>query len=162
MSLFPDPDYIWRETFFVCLPSRYRPTEEALRAVVSELPFPVTVLDVQYDDAGQVREFPVIAEGAGAGFNIVYSPPEDEADDRTIERLLLDTTLFSAGQAGSSRERLIRCDARLDVYHFERATLAAADTDDEVFDPGPVLSVLSQLAKVCHGVAIDPQANAIL
>ena len=59
--------------------------------------------------------------------------------------------------------RLAKCDARLDVYHFERITfLADEDEEEEFLDPGSLLIVLEKLAELCDGVAIDPQTGSVL
>jgi hypothetical protein len=56
-------------------------------------------------------------------------------------------------------EYLLKCNARLDVYHFQHVDDAE---DDDGLDPGSLLLVMGKLSKLCHGVSIDPQSGALL
>ena len=55
-------------------------------------------------------------------------------------------------------------DARLDVMHFERVSTDSFDDNDEEFaagalDPGSLLNVVEALAKLTHGLPIDPASG---
>ncbi len=47
------------------------------------------------------------------------------------------------------------------MLHFEQVA-AEDEEDEEMLDPSALLLVLGALAKICHGVAIDPQAGTFL
>ena len=60
-------------------------------------------------------------------------------------------------------DRLKSCDARFDIYHFEQVVLPDGEEDDEGFlDPGALLIVLQHIAKLCHGVGVDPQSGTLV
>ena len=66
-------------------------------------------------------------------------------------------------------KRLRRYDGRFDVLHFEQITdLPNNETEeeveepDELLDPGVLLAVLGELAKLTGGVAVDPQSGTLL
>ena len=59
-------------------------------------------------------------------------------------------------------ERLPECSARLDIYHFERTVYPEADDEDDLMDPGALLSVLQRLAELCEGIPVDPQSGILL
>ncbi len=58
-------------------------------------------------------------------------------------------------------KQLPQFDARFDVLHFEQIALED-DDEDELLDPGSLLLVLSALARLTKGVALDPQSGAVL
>lgn len=70
-----------------------------------------------------------------------------------------------------TRNILKRSDSRVDILHFEKTTdkkhefdLFGSEDDDliEEFDPSGLLTLIDQLVKTSHGVAIDPQTGVTL
>ena len=60
-------------------------------------------------------------------------------------------------------QRALAANARFDIYHFEEIGDSFLDNEeDEILDPATLLLVLGRLARLCHGVGIDPQAGAVL
>ena len=64
-------------------------------------------------------------------------------------------------------KRLRRYDGRFDVLHFEQVSdlpdnEAEEEEPDELLDPGALLAVLGELAKLTGGVAVDPQSGTLL
>ena len=59
-------------------------------------------------------------------------------------------------------EKIARCDARLDVLHFEQLVDNDDEEPEEMLDPSALLIVLNGLAKLTGGVALDPQAGTLL
>jgi hypothetical protein len=61
-------------------------------------------------------------------------------------------------------KRIRECDARFDVLHFEQVPEFDSEDEelDEMLDPTALLLVLNALARIADGVAIDPQAGAVL
>ena len=59
-------------------------------------------------------------------------------------------------------ERLKRLDGRFDVLHFEQMTDADEEEPDEMFDPSSLLILLDALVELTGGIAVDPQAGAML
>ena len=60
-------------------------------------------------------------------------------------------------------KRLKEYDGRFDVLHFEQiGDSADEDESDELLDPGALLAVLDELARITGGIAVDPQSGTIL
>ena len=57
-------------------------------------------------------------------------------------------------------QRLTEWNARFAVYHFEQVVDDLAE--DEIIDPGSLLLVLEKLARLCHGVGVDPQSGSLV
>ena len=81
--------------------------------------------------------------------------------------LLIAELLKTASTEEEKRRirQLAEYPCRFDVYHFEQLVFVGrenADDEDDFMDPGALLIVMEKIAKLCHGVVVDPQANAIL
>ena len=154
MSLFENSDYRWRETCFVMLPTNARPQVDAIR-----------------DQLGSVFEIgEVESDGGGLVTMTLYSPNDFSAMDVCYvegEEVLeqMEDLLNELKQGAIDPEELSKLPeianstARIDVLHFERVM---AGTDEEFLDPGSLLLVLEQLAKICDGIGVDPQSGTIL
>ena len=63
-------------------------------------------------------------------------------------------------------DQLPEMNARIDLMHFEQLTFSFSDDDEDaaegMFDPSALILVLEELAKICHGVPVDPQSGAIM
>ena len=60
-------------------------------------------------------------------------------------------------------KRIKEYDGRFDVLHFEQVGDSADEDDaDELLDPGALLAVLEELARITGGIAVDPQSGTIL
>ena len=89
-----------------------------------------------------------------------------ETGDAVIEQSAELAKQLKGDVTPDQLKRLLRADARLDVMHFERVSADSFDDDDEEFatgalDPGSLLNVVEALAKLTHGLPIDPASGAI-
>ena len=74
----------------------------------------------------------------------------------------IQTEFRSITLAGDDMEKLKQiseCDARFDIYHFEQCELGG---EEEMLDPGGLLIVLETVARLCDGVGLDPQSQALM
>jgi hypothetical protein len=55
---------------------------------------------------------------------------------------------------------LQQCDARFDIFHFEH--VASDGEDEDGLDPGSLIIVLKRLARLCHGIGVDPQSGTLM
>ena len=162
MSLFADGRYQWRETYFVLFDRQQRPNGLEVRSVLSELAPKVEVLEVQSTDEGLFESMTLLAHADAAGMDVSYV----EGDE--VKEQIAELKKEWKGQALSSDEkakveRALRATARLDVYHFEELGDDFLEEEEEDhLDPAALLTVLSKLARMCHGVAVDPQSGTVL
>ena len=106
----------------------------------------------------------------------LLSPDDNTAMDITFmsgeevaESLVeLNTELKKTTLDPDQQEKAVQlagCDARFDVFHFERLTFEfdeSEEEEDEFMDPGALLIVLERMAEICQGVAVDPASNSLL
>jgi hypothetical protein len=158
MSLFENGQYRWRETYFVLFRKARRPSAASLEKALLELGNGYRVTDVGCTDSGAFESLTVESLLDFAAMDISYISGEEVREQVTeIVAELRHEKLSQRAQA--QVKALAECDARFDVYHFQRLVAEAnnADDDDEFLDPGSLLQVLQTLARLCHGVGIDSQ-----
>ncbi|MCR9116134.1 MAG: hypothetical protein NXI22_04195 [bacterium] len=155
MSLFEQADkYQWRDTWFVWLSSGNRPTAAAVEAALADDNGRHTVENVLADEDGIFESLTIFAAHDGAAMDISVLHGED------IAEAAVDFASEAAADDEDEEEqirKLMLCDARFEVYHFEEIAEAGADS----IDPGALLIVLETLAELCDGVATDPQSGSL-
>ena len=159
MSLFENPAYRWRETYFVLFESEHRPSVEALEKGLDQLETNYQVQEIRDDGAGQMESLTLISPSDFAAMDITFLSGEEiplQVDELKQE---LDFSSFTDEEQDKAA-RLDACDARFDVFHFEK--LEAIDEEDGFLDPGALLNVLECLAALCDGVVIDPQSGGFV
>jgi hypothetical protein len=162
MSLFENNHYRWRETYFVLFNHKHRPSLDAMKATVKQLGKRYELTEIRVDTEGRLESLTLNAPYDYAAMDITYITGEDVAEQ------VAELTRDMKGMALTPEEklklkRLPDCDARFDVYHFEQIVDDEEATEEEEFlDPGALLIVLESLAKLCHGVGIDPQSGAVM
>lgn len=162
MSLFENEEYRWRDTYFVLFHAQHRPSAgETLKALETLGPR-FQVQETRCDEDGRFESLTLISPDDFSAMDISFITG-DEVEEQ------VDTLLKGGKDKELTKEEqhkwkaLKGCDARFDVYHFERIVLSEEDDEDEGFlDPGGLLIVLACLSKLCHGVSIDPQAGTVL
>jgi hypothetical protein len=158
MSLFEDNAYHWRETYFILFERKHRPSAAALRGALSELGSRLEFRGEQADPKGPFESLTVLAPSDAAGMDLTYISGEEVQEQiAELKKEFRGTKLTENEQAKFNY--LLTCNARLDVYHFQHVDDAE---DDDGLDPGSLLLVMGKLAKLCHGVSVDPQSGAIL
>jgi hypothetical protein len=164
MSLFANEQYRWRETYFVLFKEARRPTVADLKKMLHGLGAGHQVADISVDDEGNLESLTVVSPADFSGMDITYVTGEEVREQ--VGEITADLRGASLTKEEKAKlKRLADCDARFDVYHFGR--ISDDDTDDspdedEFVDPGSLLLVLGRLARLCDGVAFDPQAGTVL
>ncbi|MCA9188786.1 MAG: hypothetical protein R3E01_23930 [Pirellulaceae bacterium] len=162
MSLFENPEYQWRETFFVFFDHQRRPRATELQAELGKLNDRFVITNVQADGEGRIDSLTVVSPEDYAAMDVSCISGEEVREQ--IPEISRDLRRSLASKDDNSKlEQLKTCDARLDIFHFEQQTYRDdGDYDDEIMDPGGLLIVLEQLGRLCQGVVVDPQSGAIL
>ena len=164
MSLFENDEYRWRETYFVMMKGDARPTGDSVQSTLKQLNRRYELSDPRTNGAGELESMTLQSPDDNAAMDISYIEGE-EVTDQIAE--MIDDMKRSASndtERGLVR-RLPECDARLEVYHFEKLTFIGGDDEfdeDEFLDPGSLLIVLEKLAELCHGVPVDPQTGSVV
>ncbi|MGQ9504264.1 MAG: hypothetical protein ACUVQR_05100 [Thermogutta sp.] len=165
MSMFQDSHYHWRETCFVYFSRENRPTLQKVLKTLGAVGPQYRIMNAQADSAGRFESITIIAPDAFSALDICYlEGPEiqEEVEKQVKELLASDLTATEQKQLN----KLKRCDARLDVFHFERLMEEDEEEEDDdlgdYFDPSALIIVLEALSKLTRGIAIDPQSGILL
>jgi hypothetical protein len=163
MSLFADNRYQWRETYFVFFEDKHRPTAGAVEKVLAELGSKIELSDSVPDDDGLLESLTILAHSDSAGMDVIYVDGDEVQEQLTELKREWKGQMLAAGDR-SLFDRLSKCNARYDVFHFEELGDSFLDENDDegALDPATLLLVLAKLAKLCHGIAIDPQSGPLV
>lgn len=159
MSLFGNDEYQWRETYFVMFRQTDRPSADDVVASLSQASDRHVVTDVQADDKGRFESLTLHSPDDCSAMDITYVIGEEVAEQiEELSREIAKSTLTEEGRKVLAR--LQQCDARFDVFHFEH--VAAQGEDEEGLDPGSLIIVLKRLARLSHGIGVDPQSGTLM
>jgi hypothetical protein len=160
MSMFENPAFRWRETYFVLFKSTDRPSLKKVEHALTKLDARYELVSPLADEDDHFESVTLISPDDYAALDICYTEGDDVFDQvQQLREEIRPADLSPAARADFGRLGL--CNARFDVLHFEQVA-DDAEEEEEMLDPGSLLLVLGALAKICHGVAIDPQAGTIL
>ena len=160
MSLFESSEYQWRETYFVLFDEASRPDAEALKSALQSVREKYDVSEVR-EEEGEVASMTLISPYDFSAMDISYVHGEDVTSQ--VDELLSQINTSDLTDEEKRKVSLIPgFNARFDIYHFEKMMIDSAPEEDEFLDPGALLIVLEQLAKLCNGVGVDPQSGAIM
>lgn len=161
MSTFENSDYHWRETYFILFESSRRPTQEQVEAALAGLGKRYELTNQRSEDEGLFGSLTVVSHDDFAALDISYLEGEEVRE--VVEQMVQELKPLAKTEAEKARlKRLMRCDARFDVLHFEHVLAEGDpdDADDDLLDPTALLVVMETLTKLCGGLAIDPQSGA--
>ena len=164
MSLFENDEYQWRETYFILFDEAKRPLATEMQRRLKKLDPRYEVRDVRADEQGRFESLTLFSPDDYAAMDISFLCG-DEVVEQTAA-LIGELLKVASGDDEKRRIRQLaqrRC--RFDVYHFEQLVFVGRESDedeDDFMDPGALLIVMEKIAKLCDGVVVDPQANAIL
>ena len=159
MSLFENGNYRWRETFFVLLKQEHRPAAQDFADAIARLGDRYEVSQLQVSQDGSLESMTLYSPDDFAAMDISYVADED------VRAHILELTgeleaLELTEEERQKLDRVAECDARYDIYHFERLT--GDSEEDDFLDPGALLIVLDHLAELCQGIGIDPQSGTVI
>lgn len=161
MSLFANDQFRWRETYSVLFREADRPSAALLRETLEGLGEAYEVTDVTTDESGQVESLTVLAPADFAGLDLSYVSGEEVQEQ--IDELKAERKAVPLSKKQQAKlQRLLECDARFDIFHFQQIVGDDVADEDEFMDPGSLIAVLKSLAQLCHGVSIDPQTGALM
>jgi hypothetical protein len=162
MSLFENEEYRWRDTYFVLFQARHRPTAGEMLQAIETLGPRFQVQETRCDDEGRFESLTLISPDDFSAMDLSFVAGEEVEEQ--VAGLLKSSKMDQLTKDEQHKWKLLKgCDARFDIYHFERIVLSEDDDEDEGFlDPGGLLIVLECLAKLCRGVSIDPQSGTVL
>lgn len=156
MSLFEDPLFQYQETYFLFFEKSKAPKASAIREAIEKLGsrFDLENLTEQ-DDVFEAMT--VTSEHDFAGMDVIYVEGEEvQAQIAELQEKFKTTTVTK--DEIDKLAILPRCDARFDIFHFERLSGDA----EEILDPGALLKVLGALGKLTGGIAIDEQTPSLM
>ncbi len=157
MSLFENGQYHWRETYFVLFKEQDRPSAERVKEELGTLSSRFEFSNFAIDEDGQFESVTLISHHDSAAMDITYVSGEEVSDQvRQLGVDLKNATLTNEEMVKVAK--LLKCDSRFDVYHFEEV----AEDGDDILDPGALLIVLECLGNLCNGVSIDPQTGSVM
>jgi hypothetical protein len=158
----PNDDQLeWRDTYFILFDQSDRPTLSQMEAAITDASRRLKLENLEADDDGMFESVLVQAPQDNAALEISYE---------TGEAVVAQSTDLAKQLKGELNARqlakMLKADARLDVMLFERVRGEDGDDDDDweggTLDPASLLNVVEALAKLTHGLPIDPASGAIL
>lgn len=159
MSLFENEQYEYTDTFFVFFKRENLPAVDAITDAIKELGdrYEQGKLSLR-DDA--FESMTVLSPQDFSAMDIVLDMNAEVAAQ--IEEMMGEfRTLTLTGDDQEKLKRFKECDARFDLFHFEKQVAGNSDPDAFI-DPGGLLIVLEKLRALCDGVGIDPQSQMLL
>ena len=164
MSLFENDEYQWRETYFIFFRSGDRPTGEAIEAALASLDKRYEIQHASKEPSESFEALTLISPDDYAAMDISLSEGEEVAEQ--LEELIPQLLDTAAEDEKNSIKRLLNCDNRFDVYHFEQMVFVGRtgedEDEDDFMDPGSLLIVMERIAELCDGIVVDPQAGCLL
>jgi hypothetical protein len=162
MSLFEDKRYRWRETYFVLFDMKKRPSLKSVTKTLSALNKRFELMNLGEDDEGRFDSLTLISRDDFAALDICYTGEAEVLEQAAS--LVEDMKKTAADEPPPLPwAQIKKFNGRFDVLHFEQvAEDFDEDSEDEMLDPSALLVVLGALAKLTHGVAVDPQAGTFL
>ena len=158
-----DDQLEWRDTYFILFDQSNRPTLSQVEAAIIDAARRLKLEHLEADDDGMFESVLVQAPQDNAALEISYETGEAVIEQSTeLAKQLKDE--LNAKQLA----KMLKADARLDVMLFERVQEDAwGESDDDDWessglDPSSLLNVVGALAKLTHGMPIDPASGAIL
>ncbi len=161
MSLFADSRYQWRETYFVLFEKKDRPKAADVKKALAELGARIQVLHLHATKDGYLDSMTVLSHADAAGMDVTFVTGEEVKEQLTEVKDEWQSRKLDATEK-QQLARLLQADSRYDVFHFEEVTDFPGDEDEGPLDPGTLLLVLTRLAKLCHGLSLDPQSGELL
>jgi hypothetical protein len=160
-----DDQLEWRDTYFILFQQADRPTLTQVEAAITDSTKKLKLQNLEADDDGMFESVLVQAPQDNAALEISYERGEAVVEQSAdLARQLKDDL------QPKQLQKMLKADARLDVMLFERVRDDfgnGSDEDDDEWaasslDPASLLNVVDALAKLTHGLPIDPASGSIL
>jgi hypothetical protein len=159
-----DDQLEWRDTYFVLFQQANRPTLTQVEAAITESSQRLKLENLEADEDGMFESVLVHAPQDNAAVEISY-----EVGAAVVEQSAELAKQLKDEIGPKQLQQMLKSNARLDVMLFERVRNEdfGGDEDDEEWeggsvDPSSLLNVVEVLAKLTHGLPIDPASGTIL
>ncbi len=157
-----DEQLEWRDTYFVLFKQTDRPTLTQVEAAITESSKRLKLENLEADEDGMFESVLVQAPQDNAALEISY-----ERGEAVAEQSVELAKQMKEDLEPKHLQRMLKADARLDIMLFERVRDDMVEDDDEeweggALDPASLLNVVGALAKLTHGLPIDPASGAVL
>jgi hypothetical protein len=161
MSTFEDPNYRWRETYFVLFDLKKRPKLQVVAKTLQNLDGRYELKNFIADEHERIESLTIVSLDDYAALDICFTCGDEVREQAAA--LVADLKKSTGDSTAEIPEKkLLSYTGRFDVLHFERITDMSEEEEDEMLDPSALLIVLETLAKLTGGVAVDPQSGTIL
>jgi hypothetical protein len=165
MSEENDEQLEWRDTYFVLFKQSDRPTLTQVEAAITDSSKRLKLENLEADEDGMFESVLVQAPQDNAALEISY-----ERGEAVTEQSVELAKQMKDDLEPKQLQRMLKADARLDIMLFERVQDDFEDSGDEdggeweggALDPSSLLNVVGALAKLTHGLPIDPASGAVL
>lgn len=161
MSTFENDHYKWRETYFVLFDSAKRPSLAKMTKVLQGLNRRFELSNAVGDDGGGFESLTLRSPQDYSALDISYMSGE-EVQTQGVELAEEMRSTAADAEERAKVSRLPKCDARLDILHFEEIVGGSEDESEETLDPSTLLNVLDALVKMTGGVGVDPQSGSVM
>jgi hypothetical protein len=156
-----DEQLEWRDTYFVLFKQTDRPTLTQVEAAITDSSKRLKLENLEADEDGMFESVLVQAPQDNAALEISYERGEAVAEQSVELAKQMKDDLEP-----KHLQRMLKADARLDIMLFERVRDDLPEDDEEweggALDPASLLNVVGALAKLTHGLPIDPASGAVL
>jgi len=162
MSLFDDPNYRWRDTFLVLFDAAQRPTVGLALSAIQQIG-KFEVQNSSESESGHIESITVTSNVDLVGLEILYVAGAEviEETEALVMELAEDAMLLGNEE---SLTQLSTANGRFDILHFEKITENSNEPSDnnELMDPGSLLTVTAALTDLVKGVAVDPSSASFV
>jgi hypothetical protein len=162
MSLFDDPNYRWRDTFLVLFDDEQRPTVELALSAIQQIG-KFEVRNSSESETQHIESITITSNVDLTGLEILYVAGAEVVEETEALVVELTEDAMLLGQE-NALVQLSAANARFDILHFEKITENSNEPsdDDELMDPGSLLTVTAALADLVNGVAVDPSSASFV
>lgn len=162
MSSFEREGYEWRETYIVFFERTHRPSLAQVKKRLLKLGKQYRLDGEAADIDGGFEAISLISDSDFAAVDLAYEDGDEVAEQaKSMARDCKPSQLDP--EERKQFERLKKCDAKLDLLHFENRAGddPLDDADDEMLDPSALLLVLDTMVDLTGGVGIDPASGSL-
>ena len=162
MSLFDDSNYRWRDTFLVLFDDEQRPTVELALSAIQQIG-KFEVRNSSESESQHIESITITSNVDLTGLEILYVAGAEVVEETEALVVELTEDAMLLGQE-NALVQLSTANARFDILHFEKITENSNEPsdDDELMDPGSLLTVTAALADLVNGVAVDPSSASFV
>ena len=162
MSLFDDSNYRWRDTFLVLFDDEQRPTVELALSAIQQIG-KFEVRNSSESESQHIESITITSNVDLTGLEILYVAGAEVVEETEALVVELTEDAMLLGQE-NALVQLSAANARFDILHFEKITENSNEPsdDDELMDPGSLLTVTAALADLVNGVAVDPSSASFV